>query len=69
MKCNTTCKKLKEDTTDRAECEKKFCEGFVPPKTKKQLEEERLKFVEEYEYDYSEEDGDEPVEADVEIIE
>ena len=48
--------KLEEDSPDRKACDIDFCEGFVPPKTKKQLEEERLKFIEEYQYDYDESD-------------
>jgi len=50
LRCNTKCPRL--EGSEREECEAEFCEGFVPPKTKKQLEEEELKFIEEYEYDY-----------------
>ena len=41
----------------------------MPPKTKKQLEEERLKFVEEYEYDYdsSEEENKGPKSLEIEF--
>ena len=40
----------------KEQCEEKYCTNFVPPKTKKQLEEEKLKFVEEYDYDYDDEE-------------
>ena len=66
LKCNTTCKRLEDGTDEKKECEKKFCEGFVAPKTKKQKEEEKLKFVEEYEYNY---DDEEEEEAEVKEIE
>ena len=40
------------DGSEKEECEVEFCDGFEPPKTRKQLEEEELMFIEEYEYDY-----------------
>jgi len=60
FKCNTDCRKLKDGTTEKVQCEKDYCEGFVKPKTKEQQEEEELKkLAEQYDYDYSDEEYDE----------
>jgi len=57
FKCNTECRKLEDGTDEKVQCEKEFCEGFVKPKTKEQLEEEEVKkLAEQYDYDYSDED-------------
>jgi len=60
FKCNTDCRKLKDGTPEKVQCEKDYCEGFVKPKTKEQQEEEELKkLAEQYDYDYSDEDYEE----------
>jgi len=60
FKCNTDCKKMEEGSADKKECETKFCEGFVKPKTKKEQEEEELKkLAEQYDYDYSYDEDEE----------
>lgn len=60
FKCNTDCKKLEDGSAEKKECEKKFCEGFVKPKTKKEQEAEELKkLAEQYDYDYSYDEDEE----------
>ena len=63
FRCNTDCKKLDDGTAEKKECEKKYCEGFIAPKSKKEQEEEKLKeLAAQYDYDYSysdEDDGEE----------
>ena len=57
FKCNTDCRKLKDGTPEKVQCEKDYCKGFVKPKTKEQQEEEELKkLAEQYDYDYSEDE-------------
>ena len=50
LRCNTKCPRM--EGSDKEECEAEFCAGFVRPKTRKELEQEELDFIEEYEYDY-----------------
>lgn len=59
LQCNTTCARMKSGEK-KEECEQQFCEGFVPPKTRKQQEEELQELSEQYDYnyDYSEEEDD-----------
>lgn len=60
FKCNTDCKKLEDGSAEKKECENKFCEGFVKPKTKKEQKEEELKkLAEQYDYDYSYDEDEE----------
>merc|ERR1719219_1508405 len=60
FKCNTECRKMEDGTTEKLQCEKDYCEGFVKPKTKEQQEEEELKkLAEQYDYDYSDDEYDE----------
>merc|ERR1712203_950847 len=60
FKCNTECRKMEDGTTEKLQCEKDFCQGFVKPKTKEQQEEEELKkLAEQYDYDYSYDDEEE----------
>lgn len=57
FKCNTECRKLKDGTPEKVQCELDHCKGFVKPKTKEQQEEEELKkLAEQYDYDYSEDE-------------
>jgi len=60
FKCNTDCRKLKDGTPEKVQCEKDYCKGFVKPKTKEQQEEEELKkLAEQYDYDYSDDEYEE----------
>ena len=60
FKCNTDCRKLKDGTAAKVQCEKDYCGGFVKPKTKEQQEEEELKkLAEQYDYDYSDDEEEE----------
>lgn len=60
FKCNTDCRKLKDCTPEKLQCEKDYCEGFVKSKTKEQQEEEELKkLAEQYDYDYSDDEEEE----------
>lgn len=59
LKCNTECASKSLGTTDRKSCEKKYCEGFVPPKSKAEKEAEKQSFVEMYDYGYDEDEDEE----------
>ena len=50
LRCNTMCPR--KEGLEKSECEVEFCEGFEPPKTRSQLEEEELQFINDYQYDY-----------------
>merc|ERR1719219_836919 len=60
FKCNTECRKMEDGTTEKLQCEKDFCEGFVKPKTKEEKQEEEMKkLAEQYDYDYSDDEEEE----------